>query len=166
MGAGKVLILIGGIITLASTFFLAFFAVLGSIYGFGLGFIFNIPDIFSNADGYALVMDTEVMIVYILTIVYIVFAISGILQLIGLASRPVAIIGSILPIVMGILILLITFGILDDFSSYTFLFWHDSVVDNILPFHLAIGDASLGTYTLLVGGVLGLIGGIIGSDEW
>ena len=166
MGAGKVLILIGGLLTLASTFFLTFFGVVGTVYGFGLGFIFNLPDIFTDADVYAFVMGTETMIVYILLIVYIVFVISGVLQLIGMASRVVAIIGSILPIVIAVLFILIGLNILD-FESYTMLFWHESIVDGILPFDIALGDlGSLGTFTLLAGGVLGLIGGIIGSSDW
>ncbi len=166
MGAGKVLILIGALITIASTFFLTFFAIVGDVYAFGLGFTFNIPDIFQNVDGYAFFMGTDTMVVYILVIVYIVFLISGVLQLVGLASRVVAIIGSIFPIVTAILIILIVqFGILDGMYKYTFLFWNDSIVDGILPFDLALGDVSLGTYTLLAGGVLGLIGGIMGSKD-
>ncbi|KKN09255.1 hypothetical protein LCGC14_1048410 [marine sediment metagenome] len=168
MGAGKILILIGALITIASTFFLTFFVHVGDVYAFGLGFAFNIPDIFQNAEAnYAVPMGTEMMVVYILAIVYIVFLISGVLQLVGLASRAVAIIGSILPIVVALLIILIVqFGILDGMYNYTRLFWHQSIVDGYFPFDLALGNVSLGTYTLLAGGVLGLIGGIMGTSDF
>lgn len=166
MGAGKVLILIGALLTLVSTFFLSFFAttVPGELAS-GLGFAFNIPDILGNAAGYAISMSIEVMVVYILTIVYLVFLISGILQLVGLASRVVAIIGSILPIVVGVLILLIHLGILN-MLDYTRLFWGVPIVDGIVPFDLPLGPVSLGTYTLLAGGVLGFIGGILGTSDY
>ena len=172
MGAGKVLILIGALLTLVSTFFFTFFEILFTgAYASGLGFIFNIPTILSSADGYAITMGVEVMVVYILAIVYIVFILSGILQLVGLASRVVAIIGSIFPIVVGVLILLINLGILN-MLGYTQLFWEVPIVDGVLPFNLSIGPTSavavtsLGTYTLLAGGVLGLVGGIIGTSDF
>ena len=165
MGAGKILIVIGALLTLVSTFFLTFGDTLfPDIYASGLGFVFNTPDVISDADGFAFLMGEEVMIVYILTIVYIVFLLSGILQLVGLASRVVAIIGSILPIAMGVLILLIYTEILD-MAQYTILFWREPIVDGILPFDLPLGAVSLGTYTLLAGGVLGLVGGILGTKE-
>lgn len=166
MGAGKVLIIIGGIATLAATFFLTFFYTLGDIDYSGLGFIFNIPDIFTDADSWALFIGEEVMMVYIVAIVFIVFIISGVLQLVGLASRPVAIIGSIMPIVLGVLFLLIGFGILEDFGSYALLFMNDALVPGIVPFDIDLGDVGLGAYIVLAGGVLGLIGGIIGSSDW
>ena len=47
----------------------------------------------------------------------------------------------------------------------------NKTVDNIIPVHLGlggsiIGDVSIGTYLLLGGGVLGLIGGIMGPDDF
>jgi hypothetical protein len=166
MGAGKILVLVGALLTLVSTFFLTFGAtVFPGAYASGLGFVFNIPNILTDAASYAALMGEDVMIVYILTIVYIVFIISGVLQLVGLASRVVAIIGSILPIVVGVLILLIYLGILD-MAQYTVLFWRSQIVDGILPFDLPLGAVSLGTYTLLAGGVLGLVGGILGTSDY
>ncbi len=165
MGAGKILILIGALLTLVSTFFFAFFEVIPTgAFASGLGFVFNIPTILSSADGYAITMAVDVIVVYILAIVYLVFILSGILQLVGLASRVVAIIGSILPLAIGVLILLINLGILD-MLEYTQLFWELPIVDGVLPFNLAIGPTSLGTITLLAGGVLGLVGGIIGTSD-
>ena len=166
MGAGKILILIGALLTLVSTFFLTFGETLFlDIYASGIGFLFNIPDIITDADVFALLMGEEVMIVYILAIVYIVFLLSGILQLVGLASRVVAIIGSILPIVVGALIILIYSEILD-MAQYTILFWREPIVDGIFPFDLPLGAVSLGAYTLLAGGVLGLVGGILGTKDY
>lgn len=162
MGAGKILVIIGAILTLVSTFFLSFFAVGGGLYGSGIGFVFNIPDIMANPGNYA----ADTMIVYIVAIVFIVFLISGVLQLIGLASRVVAIIGSIIVLGIGIVLLLAIFDIFPDFATYSTLLVNDAIADGIWPFDLALGDASLGAYTLLAGGALGLIGGIIGTSDF
>ena len=162
MGAGKILVIIGALLTLVSTFFLSFFAAaIAGDYGSGIGFIFNIPDIMANPSTYG----PEDMVVYIVAIVFIVFLISGILQLIGLASRVVAIIGSIIVIGVGVVILLAIFDVSADLTAYASLLEDTAIVDGIWPFALALGDASLGTYTLLAGGALGLIGGIIGTSD-
>ena len=163
MGAGKILIIIGALLTLVSTFFLSFFAVGGTLYGSGIGFAFNIPDIMANPGNYA---TGETMIVYIVAIVFIVFLISGVLQLIGLASRAFAFIGSIIVLGIGIVLLLAVFDIFPDITPYGTLLVGDAIADGIWPFDLALGDASLGLYTLLAGGALGLIGGIIGGSDF
>ena len=166
MGAGKILILIGAILTLVSTFFLSLFHLGGTIYGYGVGFIFNIPDILESADILAVLIGTETMVIYIVTIVLIVFLLAGILQLVGLASRVVGIIGSIIALGIAIFFLLIALDVLPDLTPYVILLAHDAIADGIFPFDVALGDIlSLGIITLVAGGALGLIGGIIGSDD-
>ena len=173
LGAGKILVLVGALLTLVSTFFFSFFETISfpgvfflyGEYGYGIGFLINIPSIFSEGAGWATNFGTDVMVVYIVAIVFIVFLLSGILQLIGLKSRVVAIIGSILPIVVGMLILLSSNGTLG-FGTYLTLFASDAVAEGILPFNPVLGFVSLGTYTLLAGGVLGFIGGILGTKDF
>jgi hypothetical protein len=105
--------------------------------------------------------------IYIVAVVLIIFAISGVLQLIGLKSRALAIIGSLLPLFIGTIILLNSFITLPDFLSVFPLFLIDNpLVDGIVPYDLILGPTSLGTYTLLAGGVLGLIGGIMGTKDF
>lgn len=54
----------------------------------------------------------------------------------------------------------------DDIKAALLSFMTDPFIDGIFPFDLPIGlgTASLGIPLLVAGGVLGLIGGIIGSD--
>lgn len=161
METGKILILIGALLTLVSTFFFSFFAN-GSDYGWGLGFVFNISKIMANPGDY---VSGESMTVYIVAIVLIVFLVSGVLQLIGLASRVVAIIGSIIVIGVGVVILIVVFDLVPDMTPYASLLSGDPIVDKIWPLNIPIIDnMSLGTITLLAGGALGLAGGIIGTD--
>ncbi|MHA2119775.1 MAG: hypothetical protein ACW990_01085 [Promethearchaeota archaeon] len=170
MAAGKILVLIGALLTLVSTFFFAFFHVVGDVYGSGIGFIFNIPEIMADADLIATFIGTEVMVIYIVTIVFIVFLLSGILQLVGLINRVVALIGSIIALGIGILFMLIMWDLLPDMNLYTILLVDNAIVDGIWPLHVpvgtfALGTVSLGTYTLVAGGGLGLVGGIIGVKD-
>ncbi len=163
MGAGKILILIGALLTLVSTFFLSFYNAGGGDYGYGMGLILNIGDIMANPGTY---VSGETMTVYIVAIVYIVFLISGVLQLVGLASRVVAIIGSIIVLAAGIMFLLVLLNVLSIFDPYLTLFETTAIAEGIFPFDLPLGPASLGTYTLLAGGVLGFIGGILGTKDY
>jgi hypothetical protein len=170
MAAGKILVLIGALLTLFSTFFFAFFHVVGDVYGSGIGFIFNIPEIMADAATIATFIGTEVLIVYIVTIVFIVFLLSGVLQLIGLINRVVALIGSIIALGIGILMMLIMWDLLPDYNMYTILLVNNAIADGIWPLHVpvgtfALGTVSLGTYTLVAGGVLSFIGGIIGVKD-
>ena len=57
-----------------------------------------------------------------------------------------------------------TLGIPLEISQFAFFFLDLAIVEGFLPLNIAIGDASLGTILVLVGGVLGLIGAIMGPD--
>ncbi len=57
MKTGKLLCLVGGIIILAATFFLAWFFVdegANQLHGHGLGVLFSLPETFGNAEAIAL----------------------------------------------------------------------------------------------------------------
>ena len=167
MGTGKILVLVGGLLTLVSTFFLSFYGIGGGVYGSGLGFIFNIADIMANPGNY---VPGETMTVYIVAIVYIVFLISGVLQLAGLASRVIAIIGSIIVLAVGILMLLVLLNALPAYAPYATLFEHSAIVQGVLPLDVPLVSVpsvtiSLGTFTLLAGGALGFVGGILGTKD-
>jgi hypothetical protein len=121
-----------------------------------LGFLLNIPDVFALGG-------TENMIV---AIIFILFLLSGFLVLFGVKSRLLAIIGSLLAISVGLYFTLILLGDLPpEITQYAFFFVRLPIVDGILPFHVAIDLGGLGTYTLLGGGILGLIGGIMGRSD-
>lgn len=154
-GTGKILSAVGGIITIVSTFILTLEAT-PPIFVSGLGFTINLPDIFVSGD----------VVYIILGIVGIVFLISGIFQLIGISNRALAIIGSILPIALAIFIIVKAFGVIPtEITDYLTLLNGDQYF-GFIPFHLQIWEFGLGTLTLLAGGVLGLIGGILPREEF
>lgn len=165
MGAGKVLCILGGILALVATLFFSFYAIEISpgvfLTGYGIGIFLNFVSIFQSGEILAIVF----------SILYAIGVISGLFILIGAKSRALAIIGSIFALLLGILLLLITgleMNLGADINLSMLFFIADPIVDGILPFNLplGLGSMSLGTILLIGGGVLGLIGGIMGRDDF
>jgi len=161
MGAGKVFCILGGIITLVATFLLSFasFEIVPGVYFYlyYIGFLQNIGSVFTSGD----------MVIIIVGIVFLVCMFSGIFILIGVKSRALAIIGAILAILLGGFFLLAFYQVLPpDVAVYIIFFFNDALVEGIIPLDISLGIASLGTFIFLGGGVLGLIGGIMGPDDF
>ena len=161
MGAGKALAVIGGLLVIVATFLLSLFAS-GGQFASGINLVMNIMTLFTGA---AEIMD------WVFVVIFIIFLLSGIFILIGVKSRALAIIGAIVPLVLSIFIILGPLGILADFYSYFDVMLGDQLVAGIIPYDLglwpsdaALGTVSVGTYILLVGGLLGLISGFMSRD--
>jgi hypothetical protein len=155
MGMRKILCILSGIIILISTYFLTFGEIIAA-YFYGLGFLLNLPDTFAR------IVTTEDILI---TIYFILFLLSGFLVLFGVKSRLLAIIGSLLAISVGLYFTMVFLGDLPtEITQYAFYFVRLPIIDGILPYHVAI-VGGLGTYTLLGGGILGLIGGIMGRSD-
>ena len=95
------------------------------------------------------------------------FLLSGIFQLIGIKSRVLAIIGSIFVLLVGILVLLGVFDVLNKIAWVENIFGDPvPIIDGIIPYDLVLGSgpASLGLYVLIAGGALGLVAGFMGRD--
>jgi hypothetical protein len=178
MKISKIMILIGALLTLFSTYFLSFAQTNGAdgrTYASGIGFLFNLPSIIGNVAYWVGFNGGEAMIIYIVAIVFIVFLLAGIIQLIGLINKYVELIGSI--IVIGISIAIILAVMIDNpswgMNQYSSLLWAPPIVDGVWPLDVALIGASgvfyqnlsLGTITLITGGGLGLTGGIISFKD-
>ncbi|MFX0007251.1 MAG: hypothetical protein ACFFA7_09290 [Promethearchaeota archaeon] len=174
MKIGKILIVIGAIITLLSTFLFSLARTNGAdgrTFSSGIGFLINLPSIFGNMAYWLAFNGGEVTLEYIMSILFIIFVFSGVIQLIGLANKYVASIGSLIAIAFGITI--ITFVAVDipgwGLNLYSSLFWAPPISSGILPLDIPVMAASgafyqnlqLGTITLIVGGGVGLVGGIL-----
>jgi len=175
MDTGKILSINGGVLVLVSTFLLAWFTV-GAQYAYGVNLIMNITTMFTPAGALALSLSwgVPIFVSYIVGGFYILFLISGILILIGVKIRALAIIGAIMPLLLCYAIIAGSLSVPPDFYPYISVFLGDALVDGIIPFNLGIGPStttalgpvivSLGTYILLAGGVVGLVGGIMGRS--
>ena len=166
MGAGKTLSILGGVLTLISTYFLTFWSS-GIVYGSGLNAIIKIPDMFTNPGDYAGTFPE--FMGYVVAALLLFFLIAGILELAGAGSRGASAIGGILALIGGIYFLLgMEYSALPaEISIYSdVLFGGGAIVDGILPFHLAIGNVGLGTFILLAGGALGLIGALLPREKY
>jgi len=170
MGAGKLLCILGGILTLVSTFLLSWvsFDIGGTdYYAYGIGIAKNLINMFTDAETLGTTLGIPGFVIYIIAGILIVFLISGIFQLIGIKIRALAIIGSIFVVLVGTLIILGVFDVVDAPLWVENIFGDsEPIVDGIIPFDLPLGPVSLGTYTLLAGGILGLVGGILGPEEF
>ena len=172
MGKGSTLSIISGIIVIAATFLLTWFTV-GSADASGIGLIKNISTYFTNAETYAALWGVPSFVLYIVGGFYILFLASGVLMILGVKSRVLSIIGSLMPIGMGIAIL---FGSLDmpaDIINYVGVFLDtEGIIPGIIPYTLELGPSgavssatvALGTYVLLVSGVLGFVSAFLDRD--
>ncbi|MFX0074902.1 MAG: hypothetical protein ACFE96_05635 [Candidatus Hermodarchaeota archaeon] len=172
MGAGKILVIIGAILSILGTFVFALFTPAPGWIGSGIGFAVNLPDIFANADLLAALVGLEVFIIYIIIVVFIIFLASGPLQFVGLKSRVVGLIFSLFPLGVGILfILLFWTDLLGPISTVFGAFFATDLLGGAFPVfitgggtNLLLGDLGLGAYFLVGGGLLGFIGCILPRD--
>ena len=155
MKAGKILYIIGGLVTLLATFLFSFHTFFPGVDFYSIGFIMNIPVLFTSGD----------VLYIIMTIVFIIFLLSGIFILIGGKSRVLAVIGSLFAIGGGVYLILVFYiGVSFEISQFAFMFLDFAIVEGILPLNIAIGTVSVGPILVLGGGVIGLIGRIIDTD--
>ncbi|MFX1454628.1 MAG: hypothetical protein ACFFDB_04575 [Promethearchaeota archaeon] len=172
MKTGKILIIVGAILALVSTFLLSFGQTNGTdgrTLSSGIGFLFNLPEIFGNVAYWNTFNGGETTLQYVFTVVFIIFVFSGVIQLVGVANKYLALIGSLIVIAFGIM--MIIFIAVDTpgwgFNRYSSLLWRAPI--GIIPFDVSLIDASgvfyqtysLGTFILIAGGALGLVGGIL-----
>ena len=156
MGAGKIFCILGGILTLLATYFFSFMPSIPGTYYYGLGFFLNIYSIFTS----------EWILYIVIAVVFIIFLLAGIFIILGVKSRKLALFGSIFVLGFGVYMILAfyAFGLSSDISIFMRQFLYSALIDGIIPFDLFLGPFSLGTYLLIGGGVLGLIGGIKGTS--
>jgi len=163
--SGKIFTILGGILTLLGTYVFAIYGVAGLFAGSGIGFITNLGDLFTNADGIALFLGVDVWIIYLLTILFLIFLASGILQLLGVKSRALGFIFSVFPLVVGFMIIIFFYtDILGPTTAvFTFYFIGEHFGD-FFPIIVNLGDVGLGAYLLVGGGVLGILGTFLPRD--
>jgi len=160
MGAGKYLMIIAGIITIVATYLFSFFHLGSDVYGWGVGAILVVDQIFVSALAYG------EWLVIVIEILILIFLAAGVFQLIGAKVRALGFIGSLFALGVFVYFMLIEFQVISSTAIYAILF--SGFTPNALgplPLHVQVGNfAGLGTYLLLGGAVLGFIGTFVGRD--
>ena len=159
MALGKIFIILGALLTILGTWVFATILFIPGYVGSGLGFAMNLPSIIGADPG------ADAVVFYLLLVLFIAWLASGVLQLIGLKSRIAGIIFSLVPLAIGLmLILLIYTEILGMMSAIFTLMTVGEQIGGFFPIYVPLGDLGLGTYFLLGGGVLGIIGSSMPRD--
>lgn len=172
--AGKKLLIIAGILTLLATFVFSWstFAFGEIHYLYGVGGIYNAIDIFTQGPKYySSHLGLPEWAIYIIAIVVIWLIASGPIQIIGRKSRKAGIIGSIIPLIVGLIILLNVLGI--PFTGGLIRIFQvfgntDAAIEGLFPIHIVLPGRveAFGLYLLLAGGILGIIGAKKNKSEY
>jgi hypothetical protein len=171
MGAGKIILFLGALLSILGTWVFAIYGTTGAV-GSGIGFLLNtfgaglIPtSLFAGASSYALLLGIDVLIFYIIVIIFLIFLAAGVLQLISLKSRVAGFIFSLFPLGVGLMFIFLTYtDILGIKSAFFGLFFIGEQYGNIFPVLVNLGDLALGAYFLVAGGALGVISTFMERD--
>ncbi|TFF95724.1 MAG: hypothetical protein EU547_07215 [Promethearchaeota archaeon] len=171
MGAGKILAIIAGILTLLGTFVFALFGGFGGV-GSGIGLMLNVPELFIDGVDIATSASLNIILYYVFVVFFVIWLASGVLQLIGIKSRVVIIIFSLFPLTLGIVFMLAIYWA-EIFGSISgtlfFLFIMASLGEQyggVFPILFELADVGIGVYFLLAGGVLGIVSGILPREDF
>ncbi|MHA1234917.1 MAG: hypothetical protein ACTSQL_07505 [Promethearchaeota archaeon] len=153
MALGKIFIILGALLTILGTWVFATILFFPGYVGSGLGFAMNLPSIIGVDPG------ADAVVFYLLLVLFIAWLASGVLQLIGLKSRIGGIIFSLIPLAIGLMLILLLYTeILGMMSAVFTLMTIGEQIGGFFPILVPLGDLGLGTYFLLGGGVLGIVG--------
>ena len=156
MALGKIFIILGALLTILGTYVFAVFATFPGYVGSGIGFAMNLPTIIGADPG------ADAFAFYFMLVLFIGWLVSGVLQFVGLKSRIVGLIFSLIPLAIGIIFLLFVYTTILGMMTFIFmLFTSSAPFGGFYPILVDIGTLGLGTYFLIAGGALGLVGSIM-----
>jgi hypothetical protein len=157
--ARVILIVVGAILTLLGTYIFALIPFFPPTLGSGLGFAMNLSFIFTIDPG------ADAVVFYLFLVLFLVWLASGALQLVGLKSKVVGIIFSLVPLAIGVMFVLLVYTeILGPMTTVFFILTAAEPLGGVIPIYVELLGMGLGVYFLLGGGVLGLIGSILPKD--
>jgi hypothetical protein len=155
--SGKLFAILGGLLTLLGTYVFAIRGIVGTV-GSGIGFIFNLGPLIENAELYSGALSIDIILYYILIAVFIIYLVSGLLQILASSSRFVSLIFSLFPLGVGLMFIFLEYTDILGIKSLFFAYYFYGVqYGNIFPFLINLGDLALGAYIVLAGGVLGFL---------
>ncbi len=147
----KLLALIGTILSILGWFFFPLYVYTNTVYG--IGALLSLGTAFSTAFS---------LIHYVLIIVFLIFILACLVQIVGIPNGIAAIVGGGITFLVSVFIILGAFGILPVFTDgIGFLMDHVDWIPGIIPIPLELPGAGLGTYIAAVGGALSLASGFL-----
>jgi len=160
LAVGKILLILGALLTILGTYVFAVFATFPGYVGSGLGFAMNLPVIIGVDPG------TDAIVFYLMLVLFIGWLVSGLLQFVGLKVRIVGLIFSLIPLAIGLMFLLFVYTEILGMMTFVFMILTSGeLIGGVYPILVDVGTLGLGTYFLLAGGVLGLVGSIMPREE-
>jgi len=145
--AGKIIALIGAILTILGTFLFSLMGNPGTgfyVYGWSM---LNIDDIFVLAAS-----DPSAWMFYIIGVIAILYFLSGFIQLLGIKSRIAAFFGSLIPLAISVFVLLAVFGVYIDIGMIIgLLLSRPELATGIFPVSFEYGFMSFGLGTIIIG---------------
>ncbi|MBN2155953.1 MAG: hypothetical protein JW776_07920 [Candidatus Lokiarchaeota archaeon] len=163
--SGKVLALIGGILTLLGTFL---FSLMGDpvsgVYVYGWSML-NIDDVFISA---ASLPFADGWIWWVIGIVAIFYFLSGFIQLLGVRSRIAALLGALIPLAVAVFVVLGFTGVYIDIAFIiAIVFSRPELATGIFPvsFEYSFMDLGLGAILIALGSLLALISVFMSRED-
>jgi hypothetical protein len=161
MNIGKLLAILGGAFTIIAMFLFVLF-VEGTYYSYVIGAYITFNSVIVNVSTHAVSLGVGEWVIYLSLVGYVVFSVTGFIQLGGVKSKLAAIIGSIIPLFVGILLMLNAFtGIFSGFRELMNLFIGPPLfaygTENYIPISAEISGIGFGTYLLVIGSLMTFI---------
>ncbi len=157
MNIGKLLPILGGILTLFAMYFFTLFAVFAD-FSYVIGGFTTFSSVIVNTSTHAANLGVGEWVIYLILVAYVIFAITGFIQLGGVRSKLAAIIGSVIPLLVGIILMINGFtGVLHGFRYAMEMFIGPPVNEIYFPIHLELGNLGIGLYLMIVGSLLTFI---------
>ena len=147
----KLLALIGAILSILGAFFFSLYTYVFPVYG--VGGLLSIGSAFGAA---------STGVHYILIITFFIFLLATIVQIFGIQSHIIAMIGGGITLVFCIFIFLGVFGVLPAITDgIGFLLDNNDWIPGVIPVNVNLFNVGLGTYITTVGGVLSFVSGFL-----
>ncbi len=168
MSVGKKLSIVAGIIALIATFLFSWYAIDvggGNIYyASGYGIINNILNMFTNAEALGTTLGIPGFAIYIIAVYFILVLVAGIFQILGVKSRAMVLLGTLLVLGIAVLMFLGSADIVETTDwIVNMMGTNEPLVDGIIPLNiLGLNTYDIGMYLLYASGIIGIIATIYG----
>lgn len=162
--------LIAALALLFSTYLMYWFSATtfnGTIvYANGIGYIKNFVELWTNPNTNCQHMGLPFLaLYYVFLVIFFILLISPILLIIGMKKRVGALLGSIVPLTIGIFIVLFAFFGFAPFFIKTLIYGFGDIEPLVLLIGVEGHFELFGAYALIICGILGLIAAKIGPGD-